>query len=112
MMEPRGDATPRRKADRIAAKLPVSLPGLGLGTTTNISASGVFFVTDVDVAPGSPVSFSIELSSGSVRMVLECTGEIVRVERAGGKTGLAARIVESRLERKPGKEKNGAHSPL
>ena len=99
---------PQRREVRVATELPVSVAGGAAGTTKNISASGVFFVTGADFAPGNVVSFSIELQSRGEVMVLECSGEVVRVEHGAGMTGVAARILESRLERKTDVENRGA----
>jgi len=48
---------------------------------------------------GSSIHFTLEFDNPSGKLLLECSGEIVRVEKAGGKIGVAAKIVESRLER-------------
>ena len=79
------------------AALPVSLDG-GTGITRDVSASGVFFETDVNYAPGSEISFAIELHGPAGKMMFKCQGLIVRVEDRGSKVGVAAKIIESRLE--------------
>ena len=71
----------------------------GTGVTRNVSASGVFFETNVDYAAGSEISFAIELDGlRGEKLLLRCRGEIVRVESRDGKVGVAARIVASNLE--------------
>ncbi len=70
----------------------------GAGITRDVSASGVFFETDVNYAAGSEISFSIELDGPGGKMMLRCQGQIVRVEQRDGKVGVAAKIIESRLE--------------
>ena len=87
----------RSREERVAAALPVSLDR-GAGITRDVSASGVFFETDVNYAPGSEISFSIELQGPAGKMMLRCQGQIMRVEDRGGKVGVAAKITESRLE--------------
>jgi PilZ domain len=86
-----------RSEERVPAALPVRLDR-GTGITRDVSASGVFFETDVDYAPGSAISFAIDLHGPAGKMMLKCQGQIVRVEDRGGKVGVAAKIVESQLE--------------
>lgn len=79
------------------AALPVNL-NEGTGITRDVSASGVFFETDVNYAAGSEISFSIELQGPAGKLMLKCKGQIVRVEERDGKVGVAAKIIESQLE--------------
>jgi len=87
----------KNRDERVPAALPVSLDG-ATGITRDVSASGVFFETDVNYAPGSEISFAIELQGPAGKLMFRCRGEIVRVEDRGGKVGVAAKIIESRLE--------------
>ena len=87
----------RSREERVRATLPVSLDG-ATGITRDVSATGVFFETDVNYAAGSEISFAIELQGPAGKMMFKCRGEIVRVEDRGGKVGVAAKIIESRLE--------------
>ena len=69
--------------------------------TRDVSASGVFFETGEDMAAGGGIEFTVEFDSPTGKMVMRCSGRIVRVERSGaGKIGVAAKILESRLELK------------
>ena len=71
----------------------------GSAVTQNVSASGVFFQTNVDYAEGSKISFAIEVDGPQgKKMMLSCHGEIVRVEHRDGKVGVAAKIVASKVE--------------
>ena len=91
-------ATGKRKEVRVLATRPVRV-GRVIGVTRNVSASGVFFETNVDYAVGSKVNFVIELEGlREERSMLTCQGEIVRVEHRDGKVGIAAKIVASTLE--------------
>ena len=66
------------------------------GITRNISTSGVFFETDVDYAPGSELSFAIELDGQAQReLTLRCRGMVVRVEHRAGNVGIAVEIISS-----------------
>lgn len=78
--------------------LPVSLQGGATGTTRDLSASGIYFETDVEPVQDSALAFSVEFNSGSGGMALRCQARVVRVERLGGRVGVAARILESKLE--------------
>jgi len=89
----------RRAQQRVSAVLPVKVDGKAAGVTRDISPSGIFFETDLDMTDGSSIHFTLEFDNPSGKLLLECSGEIVRVEKAGGKIGVAAKIVESRLER-------------
>lgn len=83
---------------REVVSLPIELGNGQTGTTRDISASGVFFETDTDQAPGSEVDFSIDFDTPGGPMRLKCRGTIVRTERHGGRQGAAVKIVESRFE--------------
>lgn len=98
----------RRAQQRVSAVLPVKVEGRPAGVTRDISPSGIYFETDVEMVGGSTITFSLEFDNPSGKLLLECSGEIVRVERAGGKIGIAAKIVESRLERQPEPRKQSA----
>ena len=88
----------KRSEERVPVMRPVRLYR-GTGITRNVSASGVFFETDLNYAPGSEINFSIGLDGPrGEKMVLKCQGQIVRVERRDGKVGIAAKIVASTLE--------------
>ena len=91
-------ALDKRREHRMRATRPVRLER-GTGVTRNISMSGVFFVTDVDYAPGNVINFAIELDGpAGQKLMLGCRGMIVRVERQDGNVGVAAKIVASKLE--------------
>ena len=88
----------QRREERMSAARPVILDS-GTGVTQNVSASGVFFETNVDYAAGTKISFAIELNGpDGKKLMLSCQGEIVRVEHRDGKVGVAATIVTSTLE--------------
>ena len=91
-------STGKRREERMVSTRPVRLDR-GTGVTRNISASGVFFETNVDYATGNEISFAIELDGPQgEKLMLRCRGEIVRVEYRDGKVGVAAKIVASKLE--------------
>ncbi len=85
----------KRSAKRVRVEVPVHLDQ-GTGISRDVSQSGVFFFTDQPFSPGTTFSFVLELDyifpGETVR--LHCKGEVVRVEEAGKKRGVAAVISE------------------
>ena len=88
-----------RKFDRVNANLPIKVGEGPGGTTRNLSPTGLYFVIDSGVESGQRITFSVDFDTPTGRLQLNGTAEVVRVEDAHGKTGVGARIVESRLER-------------
>jgi acyl-coenzyme A thioesterase PaaI-like protein len=88
----------QRLDERIEVKLPVTLPGGQSASTHDISASGVYFVTDAQQAIGNTVEFEIQfdMPTGPIRLVAK--GRIVRVDHREHQNGVAVQLVESRLE--------------
>jgi hypothetical protein len=95
-------ATEPRQSQRVNAEVSVRLQNNASGITRDISPSGVYFVIDETVADGQPIRFTLEFEdpAGGV-LHLNCSGHVVRVEESGGKRGVAVRIAESSLERRP-----------
>ena len=86
-----------RADPREQVHLPLRLGGGGRGVTQDISASGLFFLTDSAQRVGSQLEIEIELDTPSGPMKLAASGEILRIEPRGGQTGVAVRLVDSRL---------------
>ena len=82
---------------REQVELPVKVDGAERGVTRDISATGLFFLTDSAQRVGSQVEIEIELDTAGGHMKLEATGEILRIEPRDGKTGVAVRLTASRL---------------
>lgn len=81
---------PGRKDERFASNFTIRLDR-GDGVMRNVSASGVFFVTDVDLKPGDSVQFTLEFSSREIGMVAaRCEAHVVRVEPQGALYGVGA----------------------
>ena len=83
----------KRHEERFLMEVPVILEG-GMGLSRDISGSGIYFVTDQPLIPGGSVKFSVKLKhvrpGKPVR--LDCQGQVLRVEAAGEKLGVAASI--------------------
>ena len=100
-----------RRHERINASVPVAIEGGATGETLNVSPGGIYFVTDAELRSKGPLRLTLEFESGAGKLYLECVGEIVRVEKGDGKLRVAARITDSRLERRSGKQqRQGAHA--
>jgi len=97
---PKTPETPRRSHERLNVGLPVHME-TGTGHTLNVSASGIYFETDVALAQGSPINLVIELYSPDGKLALKVQGSVVRIEQLGGKIGVAVSITESVLEAVP-----------
>ena len=59
----------------------------------NISTSGIYFETDVDLPLGSLLDLSAQFTQGGRKHWLACEGTVVRVTDADGQHGVAARLV-------------------
>jgi len=80
----------------------------GQGVTRNVSASGIYFVTDSAFAVGQPIKLHIEfddLPGGPLAVI--CDARVVRVEKDGTARGVAATIAKFEFRRIP--EPRGNH---
>jgi hypothetical protein len=85
----------KRCEERIRVELPVLLAS-GRGVSRDISASGIYFLTEQNLTPGDIVNFSVQLDYAcpGTLLKLACRGEVLRVEPADDQFGVAARISE------------------
>jgi hypothetical protein len=88
----------KRRPQRVCAVRPVSLDGV-LGTTRDVSASGVFFETEAAYHKGSRIHFEINLDTPWGKAICDCDGKIVRVERRDGSVGIAVQFAEPKAPR-------------
>lgn len=97
-MNRQSSTAPRpHRAERVDVALPVRLADR-IGLTRNVSVSGIYFEMDAAAEAGSEVSFDIDMETPLGRMTLRCSGQVVRTEAKGSRTGIAVQIVESQLE--------------
>ena len=89
-----------RQFQRVNATIPVRLDDGGDGVTRDLAPGGVFFVTDANLDKGSAIHFTLEFEHPSTKLMLDCVGEVVRVEKTNGKLGVAVKITKSQLERR------------
>ena len=81
-----------RKDERFESDLTIEL-GRGQATLRNVSASGVYFLTEVDVKPGEALNFTLEFSSAEIGKVwARCEARVVRVEPQGALRGVGATL--------------------
>lgn len=87
-----------RRHERYPLTLHVELTH-GSGLTRNVSAGGVYFVTDQPHVPGAPIDFTVVLEevSPGVPCPLRCIGTVLRVEPQGDRVGVAASIRSYRI---------------
>ena len=90
----RNSVKPKRVADRFDTKLPIELNGVQ-GLTRNISATGVYFESQVDQKPGSVVQFIVEVDVQGEKLKMVCKGEVVRVDHKDGVVGIAVKLANS-----------------
>ncbi len=83
----------KRKGKRLGAALAVKV-GKTAGVTRDVSASGVFFETDAAYHKGSKIHFEIDLDTPWGKVVCDCRGRIVRVERHDRTVGIAVQFSE------------------
>jgi hypothetical protein len=100
----RRDTAPRLvymfEEQRVEPRERLALPlKLGDGTpavTRDVSATGLFFVTDGEYAMEGLVDFEMHLLEA--RMKFTSIGRIIRLEFSDGRTGVAVRLMNPRLE--------------
>jgi len=59
----------------------------------NISATGVYFETDVEMPLGARVNLNVEFTHGGRKHWVACEGKVVRVTGANGQHGIGAELV-------------------
>ena len=94
-----GGSVPGRKDKRHPADLTVMFEG-GSGAVRNVSASGIYFVTDAVLIEGQPVKFSLNFDhfpSGPIEV--NCFARVVRVEEQGARSGVAVEISDFEFRR-------------
>lgn len=96
-----------RSSVRFPIKLPIAVKGSQeaehAAETKDISAGGVLFKVDADMAIGSQISFSIAMPASVIGtptdVMVNCVGRVVRCDAEDGRKTVAAVIDEYRFER-------------
>jgi PilZ domain-containing protein len=85
----------RRRGERFKLVLPVQLNN-GIGTTRDISTSGIFFETQVVHSVGDPIRLSVDFGD----TMIGCEGRIVRLEKLNGKSAVAVELTSYEFQQK------------
>jgi hypothetical protein len=98
---PLRSASERRGAERFVAAMPVSVDG-GAGTTQDLSANGLSFLTEHSYEVGARIDVVIEYLLDGHNYPLACVAEVVRVEPAPEGFRIGARLApQSQLQDVP-----------
>ncbi|MBC7468646.1 MAG: PilZ domain-containing protein [Ramlibacter sp.] len=81
-----------RQAARFDTAIEVDVGGLS-ARARNISASGVYFETDVDLPVGAVLNLNVQFTHNGRKQWLACEGTVVRATRTHGQHGIAARLL-------------------
>lgn len=87
-----------RTQAREQVELPMKMNSGAWGVTQDISATGLFFLTDSAQRVGGLIEVEIALDTLSGPMRLKAQGQIVRIESRGERTGVGVKVLSSRLE--------------
>jgi hypothetical protein len=100
------ELVPGRKEERFDTTLAVRLERGG-AVARNISASGIYFVTEEALQTGATVTFAMDFQNfpgGPIEA--NCIARIVRIEDEGAKKGVAAAIHSCEFQRLPKREES------
>lgn len=90
-----------RREERFDTSLALKLEE-GEGVVRNVSASGIYFVTDVALQAGDRVKFRLDFENFPAGPVAaSCIAHVVRVEPEGEKQGVGAAIQSFEFYRAP-----------
>jgi hypothetical protein len=99
------ELVPGRKDERFDTTLPVRLERGG-GVARNVSATGIYFITDQALEAGATVTFALDFEDfpgGPIQV--NCVGRVVRIdEQDEKKKGVAAAIQSFDFHRLPGRD--------
>ena len=73
----------------------------GEGLVRYLSASDVYFTTDLPLTRGATLRFELETADLAGPLWIDCAVRIVRVEKLGGQNGIAATIIKMQFRRIP-----------
>lgn len=90
-----------RQEERFDAALAVKLEQ-GSAVTRNVSANGIYFLTDVALEMGATVTLALDFQNfPGGPLHVNCIARIVRIEEQGGQKGVAATIQSFEFQRLP-----------
>lgn len=95
-LEPRGAFEEQRLEPRERIALPLKLRDGTLAVMRDIGATGMFFEVEGEFLIEGLVDFEMHLTEAGLKFT--STGKIIRLEHSDGKTGVAVRLMDPRLE--------------
>jgi len=69
-----------------------------MGFTRDLSATGIFFETNVVLATGSLINFAVDIDTPGSRNILKCWGRVIRTEARDFGQGVAVKILKATKE--------------
>ena len=99
---------PGRKEERFQIELPIRIEGRE-GVARDVSASGIYFLTDAALEVGQAVKFMLEFANfPGGPIAVDCVARVVRLEEKGTGRGVGASISSFAFHRipAPGKSDN------
>ena len=81
-----------RAAERFDTSLVVDVEGLP-ARTRNISATGLYFETELELPLGTVLNLNVQFTQGGRKHWLACEGTVVRMSQEEGHHGVAARLL-------------------
>ena len=91
----------QRRHERFSADLTIRL-NRGEGVVHNVSAGGIYFVTDVRLEIGQELTFQLEFPHAvGGTIAATCTARIVRTEKKNTQYGIGASISAFEFRRLP-----------
>ena len=95
-----------RKEERVATELTLRLESGAEGRVRNVSATGIYFLTDAPLTEGQTLKFTLEFRDfPSGPLQVNCRARVLRVERQGSGNGVAASISSFEFQRVGFKER-------
>jgi hypothetical protein len=92
---------PGRKEERFQIELPIRFEGRE-GIARDVSASGIYFVTDAALEVGQAVKFMLEFANfPGGPIAVDCVARVVRLEEKGTGRGVGASISSFAFHRIP-----------
>jgi hypothetical protein len=91
----------QRKDERFKRELVIRM-AQGEGTVRDLSASGIYFITDMRLKAGDALKFWLEFQECAAGpLSVNCTGHVLRLEAHAGRNGVAASITGMAFVRIP-----------
>ena len=74
----------------------------GEGRMTNVSADGLYFLTEIALRPGDPLQITLEFETSQLGVVsARCAARVVRVVESGTTKGIGAAFESIEFHRSP-----------